>query len=50
MKQTEEQIQQLNEHIRLYPMLEKKMELKELARYPERVKRFRAETEHELIN
>ncbi|WP_342489905.1 AAA family ATPase [Bacillus sp. FSL M8-0049] len=49
MKQTEEQIQQLNEHIRLYPMIEKKMELKkELARYPERVKRFRAETEHEL--
>lgn len=49
MKQTEEQIQQLNEHIRLYPMIEKKMELKkELARYPERVKRFKAETEHEL--
>ncbi|MFJ5672212.1 AAA family ATPase [Bacillus safensis] len=49
MKQTEEQIQQLTEHIRLYPMIEKKMELKkELARYPERVKRFRAETEHEL--
>lgn len=28
MKHTEEQIQQLNEHIRLYPMIEKKMELK----------------------
>ncbi|UYO36408.1 AAA family ATPase [Bacillus zhangzhouensis] len=49
MKQTEAQIQQLTEHIRLYPMIEKKMELKkELARYPERVKGFRAETEHEL--
>ncbi|APT48929.1 atpase involved in dna metabolism [Bacillus safensis] len=49
MKQTEEQIQQLTEHIRLYPMIEKKMELKkELARYPDRVKRFRSETEHEL--
>ncbi|KPN13134.1 atpase involved in dna metabolism [Bacillus australimaris] len=49
MKQTEEQIQQLTEYIRLYPMIENKVELKkELARYPERVKRFRVETEHEL--
>ena len=49
MKQTEEQVQQLTEYIRLYPMIENKVELKkELARYPERVKRFRAETEHEL--
>ncbi|MDM5319348.1 AAA family ATPase [Bacillus altitudinis] len=49
MKQAEEQFQQLTESIQVYPMIEKKVELKkELARFPDRVKRFRAETEHEL--
>lgn len=49
MKQAEEHIQKLAESIQVYPMIEKKVELKkELARYPDRVKRFRAETEHEL--
>ncbi|MGG1699003.1 AAA family ATPase [Bacillus zhangzhouensis] len=49
MKQVEENIHQLTEHIRLYPMIENKVELKkELAHYPERVKRFKQETEHEL--
>ncbi|WP_144462450.1 ATP-binding protein [Bacillus pumilus] len=49
MKQAEEHLQKLTESIQVYPMIEKKVELKkELARYPDRVKRFRAETEHEL--
>lgn len=49
MRQTEEEIQLLTEHIRLYPMIENKIELKkDLASYPERVKRFRPETAHEL--
>ncbi|MER3125521.1 AAA family ATPase [Bacillus pumilus] len=49
MKNAEGHIQKLTESIRVYPMIEKKVELKkELARYPDRVKRFRAETEHEL--
>ncbi|MEI4790377.1 AAA family ATPase [Bacillus sp. FJAT-53060] len=49
IKHVEEDIQQLNEHIRLYPLIEKKVELKkELGRYPKRVKQFRQETEHEL--
>lgn len=49
MNQAEIDIQQLTEHIRLYPMIESKVELKkELARYPKRVKQFRQETEHEL--
>ncbi|MFP3420864.1 AAA family ATPase [Bacillus sp. SIMBA_154] len=49
MKQVEENIHQLTEHIRLYPMIENKVELKkELGHYPERVKRFKQETEHEL--
>ncbi|PCK22250.1 hypothetical protein CEY02_04855 [Bacillus pumilus] len=49
MKHVEEDIQQLTEHIRLYPMIEKKVELKkELGHYPKRVKQFRQETEHEL--
>ncbi|MBD3861080.1 AAA family ATPase [Bacillus sp. 28A-2] len=49
MKLLEENIQQLTEHIRLYPMIESKVELKmELAHYPERVKRFKQETVHEL--
>ncbi|WP_353856597.1 AAA family ATPase [Bacillus sp. Bos-x628] len=47
--QVEEEIHKLNEHIRLYPIIEQKIQLKkELARYPERVKQFRQETEHEL--
>lgn len=49
MKQAEEHLQKLTESIQVYPMIEKKMELKkELARFPDRVKRFRAETKHEL--
>lgn len=49
MKQVEEKIHQLSKQIRLYPIIENKVQLKkELARYPERVKRFRQETEHEL--
>ncbi|MGG0527072.1 AAA family ATPase [Bacillus pumilus] len=49
MKQAEEHLQKLTESIQVYPMIEKKVELKkELARFPDRVKRFRAETEHEL--
>lgn len=49
MKQAEEHLQKLTESIQVYPMIEKKVELKkELARFPDRVKRFRAETKHEL--
>ncbi|MEH7633017.1 AAA family ATPase [Bacillus pumilus] len=49
MKQAEEHLQKLTESIQVYPMIEKKVELKkELTRYPDRVKRFREETEHEL--
>ncbi|WP_368929517.1 ATP-binding protein [Bacillus pumilus] len=49
MKQAEEHLQKLTESIQVYPIIEKKVELKkELARFPDRVKRFRAETKHEL--
>ncbi|OLP63639.1 hypothetical protein BACPU_30010 [Bacillus pumilus] len=48
-EEAQEDMYRLTELIRLYPKIEKKVQLKkELARYPERVKRFRQETEHEL--